>query len=196
MSAEPAQELRCGGLHKYPPPRSSGPLDGPIRNIKPMDFPPQDDTQLILLGGLPGSGKTHYARQLEERGWVFYDDFQNRAPADSTLFGESRHYMELLSHLRSGRKCIVSDIRVIHDEYRRSATAALRTDIGSPASELHLFVNDREQCARNVRNAKDGRSVEPRLKAIELWSRHYSAPPSAVIHPVWRPPIEAAKGQP
>lgn len=153
-----------------------------------MDFPPQEGTQLILLGGLPGAGKTNYARQLEERGWVFYDDFQNRAAGDSPLFPASRHYRELLSQLRSERQCIVADIRMIHDEYRRSAAAALRADIDNLASELHLFVNDLEQCARNVRNANDGRCVQSRLEAIEFWSRHYSAPPGAVIHPVWYPP--------
>lgn len=161
-----------------------------------MDFAPQESTQLILLGGLPGSGKTHYARQLEERGWVFWDDFQNRAAGDSPRFRASRHYKDLLSHLRSRRQCILSDIRVIHDEYRRSAAEALRTDIGNLASELHIFVNDPEQCARNVCNAKDGRRVEPRLEAIEFWSRHYSSPPGAVIHPVWRPPDKAAEDQP
>jgi hypothetical protein len=154
-----------------------------------MDFQPQADTQLILLGGLPGSGKTSYARQLEELGWVFYDDFQNRAAGDSPLFPDSRHYQELLSHLRSGRRVILSDIRVIHEEYRRSAAAALQSSIGSVPTELHLFTNDPQQCAQNVRNANDGRRLQPRLDAIQHWTNHYSAPPGAVIHPVWRPNV-------
>ena len=153
---------------------------------------PRAGTQLVFLGGLPGSGKTYYAKQLEQQGWVFYDDFQCRAAGDSPLFRASRHYTELVSYLRSGQRCIVSDIRVIHDEYRRDAEAALRQDVGNVPTELHLFEKDPRQCAQNVRNADDGRRVEPRLDAIEFWSKHYSAPRDAVLHSVWRPPSGTA----
>ena len=148
---------------------------------------PRDDTQLVFMGGLPGSGKTHYAKHLERLGWIFIDDFQGGSVDKSPRFRASRHYADLLSHLRDGRRCIVSDIRVIHDEYRRDADTAIRQDLGSVPTELHLFQNDPKQCAQNVRNARDGRQVEPRLVAIEFWTHHYSAPPSAVLHEVWRP---------
>jgi predicted kinase len=152
-----------------------------------MSAPPREGTQLVFLGGLPGSGKTTYAKRLEEKGWVFYDDFQARAAGDSPRFRASRHYAELVSHIRAGRRCIVSDIRVIHEEYRRDAAAALRQDVGNVPTELHLFENNPDQCGENVRNAKDGRRVEPRLQAIAFWSKHYSAPNHAVLHRVWRP---------
>lgn len=149
---------------------------------------PREGTQLVFLGGLPGSGKTRYAKPLEQQGWILYDDFQCRAEGDSPRFRASRHYTELVSLLRSGQRCIVSDIRVIHNEYRRDAEAALHQDVGSVPTELHLFENDPEQCAQNVRTADDDRRVEPRLDAIEFWSKHYSAPRDAVLHSVWRPP--------
>jgi hypothetical protein len=150
---------------------------------------PREGTQLVFLGGLPGSGKTHYANQLEQQGWVFYDDFQRCADGNSPRFRDSRHYAELVSHLQGGQRCIVSDIRVIHDEYRRDAEATLRQDVGNVPTELRLFKNDPKQCAENVRNAGDGRRVKPRLEAIEFWSKHYSAPRDAILHSVWRPPI-------
>jgi hypothetical protein len=30
--------------------------------------------------------------------------------------------------------------------------------------------------------------MESRFKAIAFWSKHFSAPRDAVLHPVWRPP--------
>lgn len=94
-------------------------------------FLSKEETQLLLLGGLPGSGKTTCAKRLEKQGWIFYDDSQNRATDDSSDFHASRHYTELVSHLQSARRCVVSDIRVIHAEYRRSAELALRKDVGA-----------------------------------------------------------------
>lgn len=153
----------------------------------PPNVLPREGTQLVLLGGLPGSGKTHFAKRLEQQGWLFYDDFQRRAKQDSPRFRDSRHYAELVRNLRLGRRCVVSDIRVIHDDYRRDAEAALRQDIGNLSTELHLFENDPAQCAQNVQTSGDDRRVKPRLDAIDFWSKLYSAPRHAVLHGIWRP---------
>lgn len=91
---------------------------------------PRDETQLIIMGGLPGSGKTHFANTLERSGWIFYDDFQQRTPCNSILFRNSRRYPDLLSDLRQGRRCIVSDIRIIFHEYRDDAETSIRQDLG------------------------------------------------------------------
>jgi len=164
------------------------PSDSAKATSSPVSLLPREGTQLVFLGGLPGSGKTYYAKQLEQQGWVFYDDYQSRAAGDSPRFHDSRHYAELVFNLRSGQRCIVSDIRVVHDEYRRGAEAALRKDLRNVPTELHLFMNDPEQCAENIRKAGDDRRMKPRLEAIEFWSKHYSAPRGAVLHAVWRPP--------
>lgn len=167
---------------------NSCPLDVAMNSGDPTTLVPKEDTQLVLLGGLPGSGKTHFARRLEQQGWLFFDDFQGGAVNDSPHFRDSKYYAALLTALRKGRQCLVSDIRVIHDEYRRGAELVLRYDLGNLRTELHLFENDFYQCARNVRNAGDDRREKPRLDAIDFWTRLYSAPPHAVVHPVWRPP--------
>lgn len=160
-----------------------------MRQAAPASVLPREETQLVFLGGLPGSGKTCYAKYLERQGWVVYDDFQHHADGNSPRFRASRHYAELLFHLQGRQRCIVADIRVIHDEYRRDAEGAILEDIGNVPTEVHLFANDPIQCAENVRNARDGRHVTPRLESINSWTNRFSVPRGAVVHPVWRPQL-------
>lgn len=150
----------------------------------PRDLPA---VSVILLGGLPGSGKTHYARQLAREGWRLFDDFQNRAKNDSAAFADSRHFDELVEALRNGELCVVADIRVIHAPYREDAQRTLRQQLGAIRFEFHLFANDPVQCAQNVRNDTSDRRMESRLEAIGFWSAHHSVPPGAKVLSVWRP---------
>lgn len=150
---------------------------------------PSDATQLVLVGGLPGAGKTHAAERLQALGWTLYDDFQSEALGDSVHFKDSRHYADLVLNLRAGHRCVVSDIRMVHKTYRKGVAAALLRDAVQVRSELHLFENDPAQCVHNVRSAAGNAPLEVlRLKAIRQWSRYFSVPPEAVLHPVWRPP--------
>ena len=146
----------------------------------------QSSAPIVLLGGLPGSGKTSYARTLAEHGWRLFDDFQKRAYNDSAAFRDSRHFPELLEAIRKGTRCIVADIRVVHAEYRADAQRTLRRELGDVAIEVCLFANDPAQCAQNIRNAPE-RRMEKRLEGIVFWSKHYSCPPGARVIPVWRP---------
>lgn len=84
-----------------------------------------EEYQLILLGGLPGSGKSFYLAALLERGWKTLDDFQSKTPSDSTDFRDSRQFAGLVAALKAGERCVVADIRVIHRPYRESALRAL-----------------------------------------------------------------------
>ena len=149
---------------------------------------PGDATHLVLVGGLPGAGKTHAAERLQALGWTLYDDFQNQAVDDSGHFKDSRLYADLVLNLRAGCRCVVSDLRMVHKNYRKGAAEALLRDAVQVASELHLFENDPAQCAQNVRSAGYALRETLRLKEIKHWTRYFSAPPQAVLHPVWRPP--------
>ena len=104
---------------------------------------------------------------------------------DSAHFKDSRLYADLVLNLRAARRCVVSDLRMVH---KKGAAEALRRDAVQVASELHLFENDPAQCAQNVRSAGYALRETLRLKEIKHWTRYFSAPPQAVLHPVWQPP--------
>ncbi len=141
---------------------------------------------LVLVGGLPGSGKSYLLGEFEHKGWKIFDDFQANAINDSPQFDQSRRFAELITDLRSGRPCVVADIRVIHEPYRASARDALTSSLSEAAVEFHLFENDAEQCAENVRRDA-GREPSDRLRAIQHWTNQYSCPQGTRVMPVWRP---------
>ena len=141
---------------------------------------------VLLLGGLPGSGKSPYSEEFERRGWLRFDDFQKDAPGDSDQFRRAARFDELVSAVAAGRRCIVTDIRLIYAEYRDGAMRALREVPGSHSVELRLFENDPKQCARNVGEAKD-RDTARRLENIEFWSSKYTRPNGTAAIPVLRP---------
>jgi hypothetical protein len=141
---------------------------------------------VLLLGGLPGSGKSPISEQLENRGWLRFDDFQRNAPGDSDQFRNAARFAELMQAIASGRRCVVTDIRFIHAEYREAALRTLQVAEGCPSVALRLFANDPDQCSRNVGLATD-RDTERRLENIRFWTKHHSLPPKLVPIPVLRP---------
>jgi predicted kinase len=147
--------------------------------------------RLILLGGLPGSGKSYYRRRvLEPEGWLCFDDFQRDARENSGDFWLAREYREVVAALREGRACVVADIRVITESYRLQSRVALSEAVGAIDVEVRLFNLDPEQCAENIRNDKDRArpdQIEARLRVLAEWTRRYQCPPDAVRVPVWRP---------
>ena len=137
---------------------------------------------LILLGGLPGSGKSCHLRDLKEQGWKVFDDFQAKASHDSDQFGHSRRFEELISDLKARQMCVVADIRVVHAPYRASATAALRRRLGAVQLEIQLFENNPEQCAHNVR-LDTSRDPAARLSFISYAAQHSGAPSRCAVRP-------------
>lgn len=152
----------------------------------PLSLLEQDELyQLILLGGLPGSGKTFYLEALVERGWNSIDDFQSKAPNDSIEFRDSRRFTDLRSGLQGGNRCVVADIRIIHRPYRESALRALGSEVGPVDLQFQIFENRPALCSRNVKRDRH-RPTGERLDAISHWTHHHSVPGDAVLLRVWR----------
>ena len=105
---------------------------------------------ILLVAGLPGSGKTTYLCELEGRGWLCFDDFKNAAINNSRQFRQSPHCATLLTRLREGVRCVVTDIDFCHTESRREATDVLRAEVSSVDIRWLYFSHNVEDCAANI----------------------------------------------
>ncbi|MFA5491217.1 MAG: hypothetical protein WC284_18710 [Candidimonas sp.] len=116
-----------------------------------------------LIIGLPGSGKTHLGKTLSEQlGCPFIDDIVD------------------INGLPDHDPFIVSDIACCDGNVARLAIEYMEARFGCEV-EVIYFVNDPEQCLRNVERRNDGRLV---TEAIKNYSKIYK--PINPI-PVWKP---------
>ena len=141
--------------------------------------------EIILIAGLPGSGKTTYINAREQEGWSIFDDFKANANNDSSAFRHSRNYEALVTALREGQKCLVTDIDFCKANSRPEAEAALRTQIPDLMLSWLFFENDFHACKANITRRADHRSrmicSTPQDCAL------YQTPIGGQVIPVWKP---------
>jgi hypothetical protein len=131
--------------------------------------------RVVLIAGLPGSGKTCLAETLVRQGFVLVDD--PRGPEG---------YVRVRAALETGRDVVVVDPMLCRADTRIAVEMQVRAAPTQPGStrtvEWIFFANDPEQCRRNVARRADGRVVDP---AIYNLSKVYRPPAGADVRPVW-----------
>jgi hypothetical protein len=85
--------------------------------------------EVVLLAGLPGSGKTTYLCQMCRDGWLIFDDFKALAFEDCSKFRSSRKLKALLAAIQDGVRCAVADIDFCDTDARSEAESVLRAEI-------------------------------------------------------------------
>ena len=131
--------------------------------------------KLLCLKGLPGSGKSTYAKELESKGWarVNKDDIRKEFFPDYTFKDEKEVvYMEdaeIIAELREGNNVVVDDTNFAPKHQQRLEKIAKEED----ADFEVLFIDTPlEECIK--RNRKRANNVP--MEAILNMYRKYIAP--------------------
>jgi hypothetical protein len=95
-------------------------------------------SSLVIVVGLPGSGKTHYCQNYEETHAIF-DDYL------SSLFDGS-----LVKALKEGRKVCVTDPRLTRMDILKRQLKMFQSYIRKEDTLLVLFSHDAERCLENA----------------------------------------------
>ena len=127
-------------------------------------------SKIIVIVGLPGSGKTYLGKKLtEDTGFEFLDD------VTKTQMGR------LKALLDEGKSCIVSDPNLVIEPIRKSAAEYL-AKFPNLEIEWIFFENNPKQCMNNVTRRNDGRKV---FGFIEAFSKKYVVPDGAKVVKVY-----------
>jgi len=139
--------------------------------------------EVLLIAGLPGSGKTFLRAELERQGYVVFDDHKAQAHDDSPHFWKSRHFDTLLLRLREGTRCAVTDIDFCHTRARVEAEATLHERVPVLRLEWRFFANDPATCDVNIRY-RNREHLDRDLRKMYEYSTCYSIPSGATVLPV------------
>jgi hypothetical protein len=142
--------------------------------------------KLIVVIGLPGSGKSHYLKELRDKGvldWIC-EDFHADAYRNSEHVVDSRHLAPLVENLQHGLVCGVADIAFCNPVRLQEFLDEIRARVPGAEIEFHCFKNDKARCAENVdHRARESAGSEKGL--IEKFSPGYTIPEGAKILDVY-----------
>jgi len=114
------------------------------------------DEQLIIIIGLPGSGKTTYAKGLLS--YKMFDDFM-----------KDFYNGEVLKLLKNKEKVCLNDPRLCDINHFNRYEKIFLNHIPKENIHLILFENNPAQCLKNITDRNDGR------KGISEWITPLSA---------------------
>jgi hypothetical protein len=120
---------------------------------------------IILFVGLPGSGKTYWAKKMCD---IVIDDINslNQLPSEQELGSQDMG---------------ITDVNFCDSEMLDNAIKILKSKYPKHAIGLSYFENNPQKCINNVNFRNDGRRVE---NTIELFAKIYNPPETARL--IWQ----------
>lgn len=138
---------------------------------------------LIIVIGLPGSGKSMCIEDIlkGDPEATQYDDYQGGAYADNSDPRLSRNYGPLLIDLKHGKTSVVSDVRYCVPGELGKFLGAVLSVVPNVVLDFRYFVNDPEQCKKNVVQRDREDRVEEELKLIDELTKLYKVSTTETI---------------
>jgi hypothetical protein len=166
--------------------------DASTRNDAIVDVPRWSFVPLMLVVGLPGSGKSTWCRAVASRtGALLIDDFKSHAP--DLVFRNALKLPDLVEAVAADHPCIVADIDFTRADARTDAAGWLASRFPQIEPLWVFFANDPERCRANVL-ADTSRNTQARLRELDARTPAYKIPPNARVLPVWTPAADPAIG--
>lgn len=136
--------------------------------------------ELIIVVGLPGSGKSYLIKQRfsDNNKYIIFDDYKAGAVLDCSNFCFSRHYPELIRQMKQSEKdIVVTDIDFCDSEFYSNAKEILEWWIEKLNLNYRIrskfLKNEPEKCRKNV--MKDNkRDINSRISMIDKYSLKYN----------------------
>lgn len=131
---------------------------------------------LIIVVGMPGSGKTTYLKWLKENKKVdtVIDDYQ-KDPVDGNYADpiKSQHSKRLVNALRSGKRTAIADRRYCLDEELKKIVAMVSSEAPEATIEIHSFENNYTACKANILSRNRAGYVESEIAFLDEHHRDY-----------------------
>jgi hypothetical protein len=128
--------------------------------------------EILFIVGLPTSGKTHLANQINEDNgskYVIVDDPTN-------------FNTQILPLIQEGKDIIVTDPHLCLEKNRVSAINKIKEINSEYKIDWIFFENNPYRCLSNMRYRNDKRKVENYIKQV---SNSYDIPKNSTVLGVW-----------
>lgn len=139
--------------------------------------------KLIVVVGLPGSGKTTYMQALKDDGEIteFFDDFQAEAYSKEKDPRLSRWYGPLLAALKQNKTVAVSDIRYCVTAELHVFLAAVLDVVPETKLDVRYFENNPEACEQNIKARARKERIELELQFVREHAPEYEISKATVL---------------